>query len=148
MYFGVEGIERRMDRKINQDLPQQRYTFRSRLTLGGAHEYLLHPLGCGKERFKIVRSREPFAHAVSWERMQVSIPPVYRDLREPFAEMEGRVWGWRRVSEVTDAWAPRLAFSSRGDMLEGVTAPWLQDTSNTMRCIAVCTKLYAEGLEC
>ena len=29
-----------------------------------------------------------------------------------------------------------------------VTAPWFQDTGNTMMCIAVRTKLYAEGIGC
>ena len=45
-------------------------------------------------------------------------------------------------------WALRLAFSSRGDMLGGITAPWFQDTSHTMMCIDVRTKMYAKGLGC
>ena len=44
-------------------------------------------------RVKIVRLREPSAHAVSWERREVPGPLVYPRLREPFAETEGRFLG-------------------------------------------------------
>ena len=46
-----------------------------------------------KGRLKNVRFREPFAHAVSWKRREVSRSSVYRRLREAFAETEGRFWG-------------------------------------------------------
>ena len=49
MHFGAEGVKQRMDRKINQDLRQQHYTFRRGPTWGGAHEYLIHVLGYGRE---------------------------------------------------------------------------------------------------
>ena len=92
-----KGVERSRDNNGNKQLPRHRYTSRRGPPWGGAYGCLHHLLGSGREgRAKIVRLREPSAHAVSWERREVSGPPVYPRLREPLAQTEGLVSGGER----------------------------------------------------
>ena len=72
-----------------------------------------------KGRLKTVSFREPFAHAVSWKKWEVSRSSVYCRLREPFAETEGWFWRMEAIILIHRLWALRLAFPSRGDLLGG-----------------------------
>ena len=121
----------------------QKVTFSGVVQPGGVHTStcLIYCVMEWKGRVKIVHLRgEPFAHSFSWKRREVPRSPVYRRLREPFAETEKRFEG---IEESILSHRRRHALTT-----SIFVSPWLQDAGNTIRCKVLRTKLYAKGPEC